>query len=200
MEILESAAALELFVMFIVPGFVAMKVHDLIVPSDARDWSASIIEVASYGMVNFALFSWIAAAAAGAEVLFARRALELLFLVIAPAGLAVMSRLVVKSKLLRKVLLYPSPTAWDYFFQQRRPVWVLAHLKSGRRIGGIMAAGSAASSYPREGDLYVEELWRIGENGKFIERIEQSAGALIARSECMYVEFFSPDGQQEVSV
>jgi hypothetical protein len=175
-----------------------MKVHDLIVPSDARDWSASVIEVASYGMVNFALFSWIPAVAAGRE-LFARRVLELLFLVVAPAGLAVASRSILKSKLLRKVLLYPSPTAWDYFFQQRRPVWVLAHLKSGRKIGGIMAAGSAASSYPREGDLYVEQLWRVDEDGKFLERIEQSAGALIARSECVYVEFFSPDGQQEVS-
>lgn len=47
------------FLVFVVPGFVAMAVYDLLVPSPRRDRAKSMLEVISYSMVNLAITSWL---------------------------------------------------------------------------------------------------------------------------------------------
>jgi hypothetical protein len=99
--------------------------------------------------------------------------------------------------LLRRFVLHPSPKAWDFFFSQRRPVWVLAHLKSGEMLGGLLAEHSCASRFPNDEDIYIEEVWKLDADGRFIERIEQTAGALIRRSDCTHIELFATSEEGE---
>ena len=48
-----------LFVILFIPGFIAIKVYDLLVPSERRDFSKSLFEVIGYSCLNFAALSWL---------------------------------------------------------------------------------------------------------------------------------------------
>ena len=52
----------------------------------------------------------------------------------------------------------PFPTAWDYYFDKRNPSWVLVHLKDGTLIGGLFGDDSYATSFPTDGDIYLEKV------------------------------------------
>lgn len=190
-----STEVLELFLVFVVPGFIAMKVHDLLVPADNRSWMNSLIEVVSYSMLNLALLFWLVQMVwregfrQEHGVAYWLGLYVVVF--IAPVGWAVLVYSLRASRWLRRYMLHPSPTAWDFFFARRRPVWVLCHLKSGEMLGGLFSDRSSASSYPRTEDLYLEEIWRVDEGGRFLERIEQTAGVLVRREECTHIEFFA---------
>jgi len=186
---------LELFLLFVVPGFVAMKAHDLLIPAPTRNWGDSLIEVVSYSMLNLGLLFWLVA-------ILQREGFQerhpatyqagmFVVVVVAPVVWAVLARFLRTSRLLRRFVLHPSPTAWDFFFEQRRRVWVLFHLSSGKMLGGLLAEHSCASSFPNDEDIYVEEVWKLDEEGRFLHRIEQTAGALIKRAECTHIELFA---------
>lgn len=187
---------LALFLVFVVPGFVAIKVHDLMVPALRRDFSQSILEVISYSMINLALFFW-------AVMLLHRKGFPedhpvryylgmfgVLF--VAPVLLAIAVRLARQSSWVGRFLLHPSPTAWDCFFEQREFVWVLCHLKDGRMVGGKYSSGSSTSSYPYPQDIYIEEMWRTDDTGRFTERVPQTRGLLVRAEDCLFIEFFRP--------
>ena len=60
-------------------------------------------------------------------------------------------------------------------------------------LGGLYGPGSFASSYPEKEDLYLQEVWKIGEEGKFIEKIPGSKGVLVNYDSIEYIEFFDID-------
>ena len=82
------------------------------------------------------------------------------------------------------------PKSWDYHFGKEEPYWILLTLKDGKKIGGFFGTHSFASSFPAEEDLYIEELWVIDEEGKFVQPIENSGGCLIRRNDINFIEFF----------
>jgi len=43
-----NADKLALFIVFFVPGFISMKVYDLLVPGETRDASKSLLDAISY--------------------------------------------------------------------------------------------------------------------------------------------------------
>jgi len=48
---------LTLFLYFVLPGFVAIKIYDLLIPTERRDFGAALIEVVSYSLFNWVLFA-----------------------------------------------------------------------------------------------------------------------------------------------
>ena len=115
MDGLLKPETLSLFLVFVVPGFVAMKFHDLMVPAARRSFGDSIIEVVSYSMLNLALLFW-------AVILLHRDGFPeehrfwyfvgmfgIVF--VAPVLLAVAARHARQSRLLGRFLLHPAPTA-----------------------------------------------------------------------------------------
>lgn len=54
-----------------------------------------------------------------------------------------------------------------------------------------MGSESFASSYPSEEDLYLEQVWKITDDGKFLNPLTDSNGALVTRSECEYIQFIN---------
>ena len=55
---------------------------------------------------------------------------------------------------------------WDYVFSRRQAYWVIVHLRDGRKIGGRFDRKSFASSYPADEQIYIEEVWRLDEDGR----------------------------------
>jgi Family of unknown function (DUF6338) len=44
-----------LFLLFFVPGFISIKIYDLLVPSERRDFQSTLAEAIGYSAVNFAV-------------------------------------------------------------------------------------------------------------------------------------------------
>ena len=188
---------LSLFLYFVVPGFVAMKVYDLIVPSERRKFGESVIEVVSFSMLNLGLTFWIIAEINNPEFRFNNPVLYYFatFLVVSvvPAALAIATSKLLTSRFLRGIILHPTPTGWDYFFAKGQACWILFHLKSGTKLGGLYGENSFASSFPNEQEIYVQEIWRVDELGRFVEKVEGTAGTIIKREECKLIELFTKD-------
>lgn len=49
---------------------------------------------------------------------------------------------------------------------------------------------SSASSHPAEEQIYLEQVWKLDEKGKFLEPVTGSKGIIILNSEIAAVEFY----------
>lgn len=56
---------LVLFLIFFIPGFIAVKTYDLFVPHERRDWQNALFEVIGYSTLNFVAISALAVLLAG---------------------------------------------------------------------------------------------------------------------------------------
>jgi len=188
-----------LFAVLIAPGFVARSVYRLLVPSLRQDATSLTVELATYGMINLALVAWMIPFVLHQGLIQERPAVFALgmtaMLVVIPASLGVVIFVVRRSRWATRWFQHPMPTAWDFLFAQRRALWVLFHLKSGERIGGFFGRESYASSYPTEAEIYVENIWRVDENGRFAENVEGNAGMIIRYADCHMMEFYRAEGR-----
>jgi hypothetical protein len=194
MEDLLKKDSIELFLVIFLPGMISMQVYRLLVAARSVEWKDAVLQAFFYSAINFALCYPILVLTSSAQFVanhpvwfYLRCLLTLLVLpVLWPALFVGMA----KTKLFKKHLLAIFPTAWDYFFQQRRSVFVLIHLKDGGLVGGYYGEGSYATAFPDEGDLYICAVYSIDERGRFGPAIPNTNGLLIRKEEYSYLEFF----------
>jgi len=55
-EKLFEGNTLSLFLIFFIPGFISLKIYDLLVPGERRDFSKSAFDAIAYSALNFAVF------------------------------------------------------------------------------------------------------------------------------------------------
>jgi hypothetical protein len=86
----------------------------------------------------------------------------------------------------------PSPTPSDWLFSGGTDdqYYVRFHRKEGKDLGGYFGKNSFAASSPDGQEIYIEEVWRLDEDGRFIERVEGTRGAIVNREDCELIEFF----------
>jgi hypothetical protein len=180
-----------LFLAFFVPGFISIKVYDLLWPSERRDWSKAVIEAIGFSAVNFAVLSPIVYPTVIGYGIFINPLLQtgvaFVALLIAPAIWPIILRTVLRK---RGLLLDPVHKPWDVVFKDRGECWIIVHLKDGRRIGGRFGRRSVASSAPAEEQLYLEEVWELDVHGAFLRAVDRSAGILISAPDIQAVELF----------
>ena len=183
------------FLLFVVPGFISIKVYSLLVPSDGRNWSDSLVEAISYSCINFGVLFWLVVLINANGFVEKHPAwyylLTFAILFVFPAIWPILGRSILHSKFLKGKVLHPTPKAWDYFFALGNPCWVLVHLKNGELIGGLYSSDSFSSSYPNIEDFYLQEVWKVDENGQFVEKVPGTAGMWIGKSDFDYLEFFT---------
>lgn len=185
---------LALFLVMFVPGFISLKVWDLLVPSERRDFSKSLVEAVAYSAINFAFLFWLVdylstpgLAKLSPKSYFAGNFLLFFaFPLLWPIALLwLMNRPILARRI---VNLVQKP--WDYVFARRESAWVLVHLRNGGVIGGKFASNSFASSFPAKEQIYIEELWQLDEKRNFVKRIERTKGSIILGDDILAVEFF----------
>jgi hypothetical protein len=181
-----------LLFLLIVPGFIAVKVYDLLVPSERRDWSSQLMEVMSYGTINFGLWFWALDSIAHAAVSspWTYRLGMVLVLFVSPVLMGISAYGILSSRLLRRWIRHPTPTAWDHFFSLGADCWVVCHLKGGKVVAGRLTEDSFASTYPRRQDLYFGEAWEVAKSGRLLRPVADTAGVLVSMEDCEFLEFF----------
>ena len=185
---------IRLILIFFVPGFVSMKVYDLYVPSERRDFSKSLMEAVSFSCINFAILYWAIVTIHSNNfpsehpLWYYLSSVAILFG--APIVWPILYSWIMRLGFFAKRTINPIPKPWDYFFSKRESFWLIIHLKDGRRIGGRYDTGSFASSYPADEQIYLEEVWRLNRKGRFMEKVPSSRGLIISRQDYEAIEFF----------
>jgi hypothetical protein len=184
-----------LFVVFVFPGLVSMHIYRLIMPARGIKSSAAFLEAAFYSILNFVIFLPILAPVAYKG--FAVRPdwrvyLEAAsILIVGPVLWPALFVITIRSRKLMRHLQLPYPTAWDAFFDRRNPCFLLVHLKDGGVIGGYFGFDSFAGAFPHEGDLYIEAVYSLDEDGHFAGPVEDTQGLLLRRDDYTYIELFN---------
>lgn len=201
MNIAPSIDNMLLFVLLVVPGLISIHVYRLLMPAKDIDWKTVSVEALFYSSLNFAIFIPLLIPINNGtfpEAHPVAYACSLLApLLIGPAVWPVLIWRAYKWDWLMKYLQYPYPTSWDYFFDKRKPVYALVHLKSGTKIGGFYGQASYATSFPRHGSIYLERVIKVDDAGKFIGVIEGTKGVLLEKDTYDFIEFFEFSQQQE---
>ena len=183
-----------LFIVLVLPGFISIKVYDLIVAGDKRDFSKSIVESVAYSVLNFAVLSWlillISSATFSKEHDFFYWVSIVLIFIVFPAIWPFLFVWVSSFKIFKKNLLSPINQPWDKVFSKKESYWVIVHLKNEKIIRGKYALNSSASSYPKERQIYLEEVWKPGKDGGFAKKVSRTKGVILFESEISYIEFY----------
>jgi len=178
---------LTLFLIFFLPGFISMKVYDLMVPGEPRDVSKSLFEAISYSSLNFAALFWLIALIQTGDFYRGHFVLYWLsvasIMVVAPACWPVVFLRLSTWRPIAKHFVHPIRKPWDYVFGKRDPFWLIVHLQNGQKIGGRFDIESFASSEPADEQIYLEEVWVLDEQGRFVSRVERSRGIIIMKDE-----------------
>lgn len=191
---------LPLFLVFVVPGFVSLKVWDLLVPGERRGLDNALIDLTAYSALNFAALAWLIAPLLGGQLseVASYFAIAVVFLAF-PAIWPIFWKWLRTRKWVGKHTIHPIARPWDYVFSKREPAWVIVHMKDGSVIGGRFDANSFASSWPAPEQLYLEELWELDAQRAFKNVIPRSHGAIILGADIRAIEYFEEGGQQNDS-
>lgn len=189
---------LQLFLVVVMPGIIAIKVYDLFYPPEKRDFGSSLLEAMAYGLINLAIWGvplfQINQKAWMEQHLFEYALLSAGFLAISPALLAWGTVKLRNTRFVSSRLGYLNKTAWDDFFKRQQECWILFHMKDGKMMGGYFGEKSYVSTFPQQPEIYVEEVWRVDDRGAFVEKVEGTLGMVIRQALCERLEFHFVEG------
>lgn len=178
----------------VIPGFISMRVYSLLNPADRMSLKDGLLEAGAFGVANFVFMWWAIVLLLRPGFVsaspWAAYGLIILVFLLAPIVWPVLAFLALRRLSARGLILDRAPTSWDHFFGKRQPCWVIVHLKDGRRIGGYYGADSYASSYPKSGHIYLEQLWKLEADGTFGGKVERSKGIVLRPDDYQFIEVF----------
>jgi uncharacterized protein DUF6338 len=193
-----------LFLLAVFPGLVSTTIYRLIMPARALDWGNALMQGLFYSAVNFVLglpfLYWLVFGHDPLRDAVRYSVAAILLLFITPIVWPLILVSIFKSKRLAKRIQIPYPTAWDFFFDQREPAFVLIHLNNGKLLGGYWGGNSYAGSFPNDGDIYLEAVYAVDEIGRFSDAILNSRGVLLRKEQYSYLELFSVPREDPVNV
>ncbi|MGD1335891.1 DUF6338 family protein [Vibrio harveyi] len=188
---------LVIFIGFVIPGFISIKVYDLLHPSEVMDSTKKLIEAVTYSCFNYAVltipiylvesgdwksnYPWLYGLFYGFVLFFF------------PIVVAFILSKLRQCDFVQNKAPHPVKMPWDFVFKQRQWYWVIVQLKDGSKVGGKYAGNSFTSSYPAPEQIYLEEKWVIDEDDSFVRVRGGSAGVLIAADQISTIELFVYD-------
>lgn len=183
---------LHLFIMFVVPGFVSLKVYELFFPSQPKDSSKQIIDAIAYSCINYAFLFFFIFKIEKSSSATTHPNLYFLFyffvLFISPVILIVIWKWLRSTNFIQNNAPHPTAKPWDYVFSQRKSYWVKVVKNDGTVIAGRYSYKSFASSAPAPEQIYLEESWIINDNGGFERVKNNTAGVIVLTSEISHIE------------
>lgn len=187
--------AIQLFIIFVVPGFISIKAYELLFPSQQPDSSKQLIDAVSFSSLNFAFLyipiRLIENSAIKTTCPFSYYIFYIFILFLAPLLWVFIWQKIRLSKWFQSNAPHPTQKPWDFVFAQRKPYYVIVTLKNDKKIGGLFASKSFASSTPAPEQIYLEKAWELNENDRFKKEYDETAGVIILSSEIVTVEFFN---------
>lgn len=192
-----------LFIAFVIPGFISLKVYEAFSLQPQRDSSQQLIDAVAYSCVNYGLLLfpilWIEDSNLQASQPTMYSLFWTLVVLVAPILWPSIMWLLRKQSFMQRLLPHPIGKPWDYVFNKRQRYWAIITLKDGRKIGGRYDSKSFVSSSPHPEQVFLEEAWVLNADGGFDRPRQDTAGIIVLGSEIVTVEFFAiAEGEQHV--
>jgi len=204
---IESALGGNLLVLLLVviPGFIMMKVYDLIVPGERRDFSKALLAVLVFGCMNCAIIYWPYLYISKLGFVQDRPIIHYLLVILLLFGTPILwpilwCQLTERIGWIRDRIVPPRVSAWDWFFlastRAKSKYWIIVHLKDGRKVAGRYGDYSFVSSSPGRQEIYLDEVWELDEtDGAFKHKVPYTRGILLLNDSFTMVEFFAEQGE-----
>ena len=117
-KLFESQGSLGLFLIFFIPGFITLKVYDLLIPGEQRDFSKSLFDAVAYSSLNFAALLWLIAVVESGNLRPWQWYTAIFFLLVGmPAVWPVVFLLLRSHPWVARRIASPHPRVWDDIFQ-----------------------------------------------------------------------------------
>lgn len=187
---------LAIVALFALPGFISLRVWGLIFPTSPSALKDQIGEAISFGILNAMVCAPLFFLLQPNSPL-ALYILAVVTLVVLPAIWPFPLRWLMRILQKHDIILITSHCAWDDVFLRDEPYFVIVHLNDGARVGGYYGPKSFAGLHPNSGELYLEQLWYLDEEGKFTSIVPDSRGLILRPAYYKYVELMA--AQSEVS-
>lgn len=184
-----------MFLAFFVPGFIAMQIYSMIIPTGDRDFTKSLPEAVAYSAIHYAVFGWPLLFLKGMPFTIVAYVVVLLIPVFeAPAVLLLRNFDYYKKRFFTRYvldnLLRPEAEPWDCLFDGEQR-WIRITLKNGGFVGGVLGIGSLISTYPSPHEIYVREQWSFKPDGGFNAPVNRSGGFIVSGDQITLVELFT---------
>lgn len=183
-----------LFIGFVIPGFISIKLFELLFPAQVKDSSKQIVDAVAYSCINYALLLLPIYIVESKELAEKAPVIYVIFYVcvlfVAPIFWAYLWKALRESERFQKNAPHPTQKPWDYVFSQRKSYWVIVTLKDGVQIAGEYSGKSFASSAPSPEQIYLEKCWKLNSDGDFDREQNQTDGVIILSTEISYIELF----------
>jgi hypothetical protein len=189
-SLFQTQGALALLLIFFIPGFISLKVYDLLIPGERRDFAKSLFDAIAYSALNFGLLLPIVQFVRFEPTGWHWYIATFVLLVGMPVGWPVLFLRVWKIRWVASRVASPNSRVWDDIFARRVPYWVIVHLKDKRRIGGFYGGKSYTSHSPSPPEIYLEQVWHLDEKGFTGTPVKSTAGILILGDDIVALEFF----------
>jgi hypothetical protein len=173
--------------LFALPGFISLQVWSLVVPTSERALKDAIPEAIAFGILNAVVGAPLLLALSPGNVWYLY-GLLVLTLIVFPAFWPFALKWGLRRLSASNVILKQARNGWDEAFLRREPLFIIIHLKDGRRIGGYYGYQSFAGVYPASGHLYLEILWTLDAEGKFVEPVLGSRGIVLRPDDYHFIE------------
>lgn len=181
-----------LFAAFVVPGAVSLQVYRLKVSLPDHALKDNLLEAIVFSIVNFAILWFFIDYATNEKNIRENPLISYLILLLSFFVAPIIWPFILVAAL-RKMekLRWIQPrakTGWDHFFNNlQQGCYIIVQLNDGSYIGGRFGTASHASGYPNPGNLFIEELWEVGEDGNFTGSRLQGQGVILRASDYKYV-------------
>lgn len=186
----------------IIPGIISIKVYDLFVATDRTKIPAThyILDAMLFSILNNIVILPILLLFSDILNIYSIQSLEKFYLENKFNGFFLYIFIFIFVPIILPVILIgirkqipglsPHKTAWDCFFSKKPACFILVHLKNGSFMGGLYSENSYVNAFPKSNDLYIEETWKINEDGTFVEKIAGTKGFYVCKEDYDYIEFF----------
>lgn len=173
----------------ILPGFISIRVWELIVPTGGRPLKDVIFESIAFSVINAVLLYPVIDKWSSTDNIYLFYVFTVLIFLFAPILWPLIAKKALNWAAAKNWILRRPKSGWDDFFSRRQACWIIAHLKDGRRIGGYYGAQSYATLYPQSGHIYIEELWHLDEEtGAFESAVSESGGIILRPDDYHFIE------------
>lgn len=196
-----TARQLLAFVVLIVPGFIALRVYDMLRGGEGRQAKDVLIDILAYGIASDAVAYGLSVLASSILPHAGHRSVNAVvtafLFVLAPIGLAAAGFEL--QRIMMRVGAFPDTvmTSWNHMMDrvasQEFEVGAIVTLRDGRTVGARIGPFSRRASL--HDDLLLDEVWTIDENrATLTEPSPGSCGLLLSRADCQTIEFVRLDG------
>lgn len=180
------------FLFLFAPGFISLKIYDMLIPNEKRDFSKSWFDAVAYSAFNFAVLSPLLITSVHFDLSDThpiwQGIIAFFSLFICPICWPFLFRWM---QTWRIFPINPILKPWDFVFSKREPYWVIVHFKDGKYIGGVYSSESHTSTYPAKEQIYLQEVWEVDitvNPPKFIKKVERTKGIIILSEEIRSIE------------